>query len=904
MHEEGSQIEARNGRGSISVLDNAQLRRITAEHRGFVYQHLYAAGCLLHLEATAAQSLLVERDEDLEIVLPDRRLYLQVKMRSNALGWSDIRGAVEQFDKIRKEHTEGRRSGIPALTVITNATPGPRLMKKIQSASWPADVALLWPGGPQTQDTWLPPPQQDITGLLQWCVEEAGRVPFGSLDPQTLVWKLAARVQYACTGAHDHSFQATDLPELCEQFVKDLQTFPEAPDVYRPQEGEPPLIDDQRVRLVVGFAGAGKTTWAAQAATHCPMAVTYFDVSALPSETVPGALARELAARHLSPNAEAVRLPSGPGLDVLRAVHLRLADERIAVAVVLDNVHQLPTADIRALVEALPTARLIMLGHPWPELALLEAQLAITAESLRGWSADTVVAAFASEGCTLNYATAQRILALTGGLPLYVLNAAFLTRTTYARDGSAFSDALQELTHIVPTAQEIILDKVFEHLNATASTLAGLLAIAEVPLTRTELQQLTTAAGLDRPTANARALRELASHGLTQTFTDGHIKLHDAARTRAAACADDLTEEVTGRIFHALAELLDGEGDLARLSRWMRLLARIGRTDILVDIATTDYFHESGYPTEIREVLNGLAQDPSQDAGTRFDALDALLYWAYMDGDWDAYAHHLRSMETVFNTGKREMRDAAVVAAKQFLLHGHLKDVPALTAAFTTALAALPAPSQRERILRYNYAAALYQADHRQAAIDEAMLLASAYASLLHLTPEILFDGSTAQLSAALSPVEDCYEDVKRMADCLALVIRHDRDQGEASFLSLPTMDLYLLAGAWRSAVEIGQDAADYFLERGDITAALTLIEQQLLPIASEHNLSEMILRVRSQRAVILAFAGDIAAARAEIDAVKQYDLTPRQRDEVTNQKGLIEQIASSPMYGSGKTQQ
>jgi hypothetical protein len=32
---------------SIEVLDARQLSRIEATHRGFLYQHLFAAGCLL-----------------------------------------------------------------------------------------------------------------------------------------------------------------------------------------------------------------------------------------------------------------------------------------------------------------------------------------------------------------------------------------------------------------------------------------------------------------------------------------------------------------------------------------------------------------------------------------------------------------------------------------------------------------------------------------------------------------------------------------------------------------------------------------------------------------------------------------------------------------------------------------
>lgn len=42
-------------------------------------------------------------------------------------------------------------------------------------------------------------PGHDLANLLDWCTAQSEPVPFGSLSAATLVWKLAARVQYACT---------------------------------------------------------------------------------------------------------------------------------------------------------------------------------------------------------------------------------------------------------------------------------------------------------------------------------------------------------------------------------------------------------------------------------------------------------------------------------------------------------------------------------------------------------------------------------------------------------------------------------------------------------------------------------------------------------------------------------
>jgi hypothetical protein len=51
-------------------LDPKQLKRIESIHRGFLYQHLYTAGCLLLAAGADASAVVVEADEDIEIVCP------------------------------------------------------------------------------------------------------------------------------------------------------------------------------------------------------------------------------------------------------------------------------------------------------------------------------------------------------------------------------------------------------------------------------------------------------------------------------------------------------------------------------------------------------------------------------------------------------------------------------------------------------------------------------------------------------------------------------------------------------------------------------------------------------------------------------------------------------------------
>lgn len=56
------------------VIDPAQLTRIESVHRGFLYQHLFAVGCLLMAARAEASAVIVEADEDIEIAFEKWRL--------------------------------------------------------------------------------------------------------------------------------------------------------------------------------------------------------------------------------------------------------------------------------------------------------------------------------------------------------------------------------------------------------------------------------------------------------------------------------------------------------------------------------------------------------------------------------------------------------------------------------------------------------------------------------------------------------------------------------------------------------------------------------------------------------------------------------------------------------------
>jgi hypothetical protein len=185
---------------SSPILDPDQLVRIEAVHRGFLYQHLYAACCLLLAQNAGATSIAIERDEDVEVIFADRRLYVQVKTRKNPLVYSDVDTAIERFDALRLDHKSGARTGDASFVIAANVRPGPGLLKRLEEPNWPSDVQIHWPDCPAIIDDALPHPWPDIGEAIAKCSAFSATLPFGLLAPDTLTWKLAGCVMLAASG--------------------------------------------------------------------------------------------------------------------------------------------------------------------------------------------------------------------------------------------------------------------------------------------------------------------------------------------------------------------------------------------------------------------------------------------------------------------------------------------------------------------------------------------------------------------------------------------------------------------------------------------------------------------------------------------------------------------------------
>lgn len=873
------------------VLDPRQLIRIEAVHRGFFFQHLYAVAILLSIPGSTAQSLAIERDEDLEVRRDGSTTYLQVKSRLGLLQPHDVADTLGHFELLRNAHGSGQRLGAATFAIVCNSEPSPALLARINSPDWPADVEVITPGRPSGQG--LPAAAPTTAAALEACEAAAAAIPFGNLPPATLVLKLASVVQYHASGAGEHVITAEALSPMLEQIVAQLHDFPEPPRPYHPQRNEPLIVSDQRVRLIVGFSGAGKTAWAAEAVRHHSDPVAYFDAGGYPSTAVAGNLARELVAQFVGSRVEGARLPPGVGLDLLRAADALLAEQGTRALVVMDNAHLLDAETFRQIVEAAPNTSFLFLAQPWTDRALIEAQLHIQAEGLEGYDPDTLAAIFAAQDVGIEHQDALDVLSLTGGLPLYVANAAQLTASHYDGNVRAFIDAIRAQTHIVETAQQLILERSFESLSPGARDAAALLGMCDVPISDAEAAEFLSDLGSEAE--RARALRQLGRASMIVTSPQG-IKLHDALRgiagTYGTALNADRVSNALQRLHPMLMASLRKSADIPRLTFMVRLLPRVGRSDALIDLATSEIFYEQGNHAILLDTLIAASNDDTGTPLDRFWAMDAVAYWQSRDGGTPERELVDRMARLVDEHPDFESRERLNLLFKQLTIAATDGDRGALERLSAVGRRLTNGKPLESRLFRYNRAVALYRLRAYDAvrAVTEPLL--DEMFEVLGFAERALFGANGAALIELLGSVDD-HDDVKRTADILNLWASAVAHSGHAPGLRrIQASKLFAVSGAARSAAAAAMDSADEFLEfMADPVGARQAIEQHVLPLIAHYGLTDLTLEARGQYAVVLAYNGDFDAADREVAALRNFGGNHQRVAELENQAALIEHI-------------
>ncbi len=885
------------------IVDPAQLKRIEGVHRGFLYQHLYAAGCLLLAPTSQFTSLFVETDEDIEFLNQDHHVYIQVKTRSEPLGNFDIKDSLSHFDELRKAHHNNQRKLSPQFYVVSNITPGPELLRHLSLPDWPRDISIIWPGCSHVNPM-IPPAWPNLPDALNWCVEKAQSVPFSRLPGETLVWKLAAIIQFACTGSsprYCHEFQADDLPGVFEQMVLQLQDFPKSPAPYRPQQLEPSLTSEATVRLIIGLSGAGKTSWASQLAMHNSDTMAYYDVSDVSDQNIASSLTRELAARFLGKvrdGISTVLLPGMTGLDSLRTLGKLLHVRDIQATVIIDNVHRIVTDQIRSIIQATPTLNYVLLSRPWTGQQEIEALFNLHTEVLGGWTVDTIAAEFSENGCIIDPEVSSRVLKLTGGLPLYVRNAASLTRERYEGVARRFCEAIESRQNITPLAQESILAQVVDEIKPIAQDAMALMNLSDVPLTVPEsFSLLCNPLNIDEENAH-QILRDLSQFGIMQVLKDDRVLVHDAFRLAASKHKGQLPEATLKAANLALRNILvdsiKTKHDVSRFSLFLRLLPITGEISSLIDLAGNEFFVELGFEREFRSVLEEASSNEKLTPVDRFWALDALAFWDLQKGDYKSVALRLPQMEGLLLKIENGKKETLTLSMKKMLLSSKQGDLPTAKVIFSEAYEIFDEELYR-RILRYNFAVILYDAGSFPEAAKEAYELAMEYYETLNLSLEDVLAKNPEEVLAKITDIGEQQDDLKHLADSLDLYAKASNAQGKhAGLARLHAHKFYIIANAVKSAVRVGQDVVDEQLSLlHDAIAARQFMEKSLLPVIQTYKLFDYVVPVRAQYAVVLAYSGEIGKANAEMSSLRPFiDALPDIRQkEFENQRELIKKI-------------
>ncbi|MGM9515463.1 SEC-C metal-binding domain-containing protein [Roseateles sp. DB2] len=894
----------------IPTLDPAQEIRIEAVHRGFLYQHLYAAACLLASRQTGATSVVVERDEDIELVTPTERIYIQVKTRGRAIMPSDIKLALERFDELRQEHAQGRRPGQATFVVVVNRALGPTLADQVRTGQLAGDVNILWPGRVCTDALGqLPPAWSGIDEAVSWCVDRAATVPLAMLAPDSLVWKLAGRVQAAAAGEAphaDHTFVIAELSSLFDQILIQLQDFPAPPDQYRPQENEPQLDSNSRVRIVSGFSGAGKTAWASQAATFSSHNCAYFDCAETPGEALALSLVRELAAKLAGAGPDAVRkvlLPGATGVESLRQLDIYLKHEGLSPIVVLDNVHRVSAESLKRMVDVTSALRFVLLAQPLGTLAEIEALLGLTREPLNGWGVDDVAAAASAWGCRGDAATMGRLKTLTAGMPLFVRSAATIAREEYAGRLDQMCDAVDALTNLTQTAQEVILAKVFDAFPDAAQQTIAVLSLSDIGLLPAEINKLLDAALEMDERAVAGVIRELRAAGVVEIYGNKEIRLHDAIRVVGSLHLSGMPAEVASRARVALKDLMveafERDRNTARFSLYTRLLLATGDVKTLVDLVGEEMFHEMGVAVEVWHGLEALVAGDGSDPEQRYWALDGLVFSDMKLGRMDRLAPRFAAMEQLIDSGVLGEDEALSFLMKRMLYFSSQGDEEGVLRAIRELDSRLSDKPVHRRVFLYNAAAALFRLERYENAMRVVDEVIDETFAVLGIRPEQVVGAKNAALWALINKPGLDHADIKRLAD--ALELKAMVAGGMHSFVPLArihAMKFYNMAGAIDSLIRVGQDLADEFVERHDFVGAREILEQHVMPVFVDNQLLNRNLDVRAQYAVVLAYCGNYSEAEMEMERLQAYatGLTSEARMSLANQRQLIAEIKANPI--------
>jgi hypothetical protein len=891
---------------NIPILDPAQLVRIESVHKGFLYQHLYTVGCMFMSVGSSTTSIVVEADEDIELISENQRLYLQIKTRSKNLMPSDIADILERFDLLRVEHTSGKRGSGYSFIIVADQNLGPTIKKNIKKKIIPSDITFQTPEGTfgNKGHKNLPPAWKNIEEGVSWCAEQANSLPLSTVVPETLVWKLSGLVQLAASGGYnyeDHTFYAEDLSDLFEQIFNQMQEFPSPLDNYQSQIDEPDFYCDERVRLICGFSGAGKTSWAAQTAIYSCDLNVYFDVGDMPSSSLCATLVREVSAKLVTQNIDELKrilYPGASGIDSLMLLDRHLKKENRHLVIVIDNSHRLLFESLKDLLNATRFIKFILLCQPRPVIDEIEVNFGLRREVLQGWSSTTIAWQSRSHGCTGTIRDYEKLKNSTGALPLYVQSALKVIKSEHSGSISEFNLALSEQMNIETTAQELILTKSITILPKDALDILAILSISDTQLSFDDIKIWLSKSLQLSPKSIVQAIKRLKTEGVLQYFGRDKLKIHDAARIIGLQYLDNLDESLVTEIKKILVELLLSsllnQRDLSKFSLFARISAELGEIEGLIDMASEEMFHEMGVLTEVLAAIRLAISTGKLSYRQQFWALDSLVYTDLNQRSDQFIRRNLFEMETLIYDNDLGDEEKNSLYIKQLLFNADMGNVTIIKELINKLSKTIKKDIRHDLVYRYTICVAWMKLDKNQKAIKLIPEIVGDYCELLGICPAEELPGKTSEdLWEMISISNETNDDLKHLADSLDVSAMLENELNRSNLFRIQALKLYNLCGAYDSSIRVGQDLVDGFIAKGDFIGAKMIMVDSVIPVAKRGKMIDKMISIKSHYALVLAYCKEFDKSDAEFKKLEPYEsgLSTKQKLEIEHQKKLVAEL-------------
>jgi len=337
-----------------------------------------------------------------------------------------------------------------------------------------------------------------------------------------------------------------------------------------------------------------------------------------------------------------------------------------------------------------------------------------------------------------------------------------------------------------------------------------------------------------------------------------------------------------------------------RVRRYLSALAEAGNSERLGEVAgnAAEQLQELGLARYMESFLREQSERTDIAPDEQFWLLDALAFWQVQAGNRPGASAIVEQMDELVVQHAVGGRAATALLMKHLHLCALKGDITGM-AALEQRPEVAGLSTQAQRIFRYNVATGLFRAG-RYGEVEQAMeRMIDEYYDELGLDPAAVVGASHARVASMLEKSPHDPDDVKRLADCLDLYAKAVSEQGRPSGLArIHAVKFFQLSGSFRSAVNTGQDFVEEVLSfLDDPHEARRFMEDVLIPIVRDLELHEHVLSVHAQYAAVLAYCGEIALARAELERLRPYvaGASPEGQAEFSRQVRIVESVAVRP---------